>query len=209
QILIFVALAMGGFAIGTTEFASMSLLPFVQHTVAVGEARVNYIISAYALGVVYGAPIITVVAAGLWRKALLVSLMGVFALGNGLSALAPSFNWLILFRFISGLPHGAYFGLASLVAASIVKPNRRTQAVGYVMLGLTTATIIGAPVATWLAAMSNWRVGYCAVTALALTACALIAMFAPRQKARTSTRPSRELTALARPNVWLTLSIGC
>ncbi|WP_423821197.1 MFS transporter [Salinisphaera sp. SPP-AMP-43] len=208
QVLVFVALATGGFAIGTTEFGTMSLLPLIQRAFAIDESTASHIISAYALGVVVGAPVITVIAARMSRKPLLIGLMAVFALGNGLSALAPSYHWLIVFRFISGLPHGAYFGLASLVAASVVKPHRRTQAVGYVMLGLTLATIIGVPAATWLGTLLGWRAGYWVVTAIALAAGVLITFFAPYQGVHGDAHPRRELSALARPNVWLTLSIG-
>ncbi|AWN16696.1 MFS transporter [Salinisphaera sp. LB1] len=206
--LVFVALATGGFAIGTTEFGTMSLLPLIQRAFTVDESTASHIISAYALGVVVGAPIITVLSARISRKPLLIGLMAVFAVGNGLSALAPSYHWLILFRFVSGLPHGAYFGLASLMAASVVRPHRRTQAVGYVMLGLTLATILGVPAATWLASLAGWRAGYWTVTAIAIAAGVLIAIFAPYQGAHSDAHPLRELTALARPNVWLTLSIG-
>ncbi|WP_109994127.1 MFS transporter [Salinisphaera sp. LB1] len=208
QVLVFVALATGGFAIGTTEFGTMSLLPLIQRAFTVDESTASHIISAYALGVVVGAPIITVLSARISRKPLLIGLMAVFAVGNGLSALAPSYHWLILFRFVSGLPHGAYFGLASLMAASVVRPHRRTQAVGYVMLGLTLATILGVPAATWLASLAGWRAGYWTVTAIAIAAGVLIAIFAPYQGAHSDAHPLRELTALARPNVWLTLSIG-
>lgn len=207
-VLVFLALATGGFAIGTTEFSTMSLLPNITRGLGIDPATASHIISAYALGVVVGAPLITVIAAKIARKPLLIGLMLVFAIGNGLSALAPDYGWMLAFRFISGLPHGAYFGLASLVAASIVRPERRTQAVGYVMLGLTLATIIGVPAATWLGAIVGWRWGYWAVTAIALSAAALVTLFAPFQHAHSDAHPLRELSALARPNVWLTLSIG-
>ncbi|MES1926006.1 MFS transporter [Salinisphaera sp. T31B1] len=205
---IFLALATGGFAIGTTEFATMSLLPNIMRGLAIDESTASHLISAYALGVVVGAPLITVIAARLPRKPLLIGLMITFALGNGLSALAPDYGWMLLFRFLSGLPHGAYFGLASLVAASVVAPHRRTQAVGYVMLGLTLATIVGVPAATWLGGIVGWRWGYWAVTAIALLAAALVSVYAPFESAASGAHPKRELGALLRPNVWLTLSIG-
>ena len=207
-VLVFLALATGGFAIGTTEFATMTLLPNITDGLGINQSTASHIISAYALGVVVGAPLITVLAAKIARKPLLIGLMIVFALGNGLSAIAPDYHWMLLFRFLSGLPHGAYFGLASLVAASIVAPHRRTQAVGYVMLGLTMATIIGVPAATWLGAIVSWRWGYWAVSAMALVCAVLVAIFAPFEHAHSDAHPMRELTALARPNVWLTLSIG-
>ncbi|WP_420141687.1 MFS transporter, partial [Sphingomonas sp.] len=143
--LVHFALAMGGFAIGTTEFATMSLLPFFARDLGISEPVAGHVISAYALGVVVGAPLIAVLSAKIARRRLLILLMGLFALGNGLSALAPDYHTMLLFRFLSGLPHGAYFGIAALVAASLVPPDKRTMAVGRVMLGLTVATIIGVP----------------------------------------------------------------
>src|ERR1700709_949248 len=113
------ALAMGGFAIGTTEFATMSLLPYFAAALGIDAPTAGHVISAYALGVVVGAPVIAVLAARARRRTLLIVLLAMFALGNGLSALAPSYGWMMLFRFLSGLPHGAYFGIASTVAASL------------------------------------------------------------------------------------------
>src|SRR5215469_13019449 len=123
------ALAVGGFAIGTTEFATMSLLPFFSRDLGITAPTAGHVISAYALGVVVGAPLIAVLSARMARRTLLIVLMTVFAIANGLSALAPTYHWMLLFRFLSGLPHGAYFGVAALVAASLVPPNRRAQAV--------------------------------------------------------------------------------
>ena len=117
------ALAMGGFAIGTTEFASMSLLPYFARGLRIDEPTAGHAISAYALGVVVGAPLIAVVGARLARRTQLIALMAVFALGNALSAFSPDYHWLLVFRFLSGLPHGAYFGLASLVATGLVPPQ--------------------------------------------------------------------------------------
>ena len=128
--LVLFALAIGAFAIGTTEFATMSLLPYFAQTLGIDAPTAGHVISAYALGVVVGAPLITVAAARLPRRALLLWLMGSFALFNGLCAFAPTYEWMIVLRFLSGLPHGAYFGIASLVAVSLVPENRRTQAVG-------------------------------------------------------------------------------
>ena len=145
--LVHAALALGGFAIGTTEFATMSLLPAFSRGLDVDAPTGGHVISAYALGVVVGAPLFAVLGARLSRRTLLVLMMAWFAVGNGLSALAPDFRSLLALRFLSGLPHGAYFGIAALVAASLVTPERRAAAVGRVMLGLTTATIVGVPVA--------------------------------------------------------------
>ena len=202
------ALAMGGFAIGTTEFASMSLLPYFARGLGIDEPTAGHAISAYALGVVVGAPLIAVIGAKMARRTQLIALMAVFALGNALSAFAPSYHWLLLFRFLSGLPHGAYFGLASLVATTLVPPNRRTMAVGRVMLGLTLATVIGVPVASWVGQAIGWRSGFVIVAALALITMALLAVFAPRDAAAHDASPLRELGALKRGQVWLTLAIG-
>ncbi|MES1952084.1 MFS permease [Salinisphaera sp. S4-8] len=205
---VLIALATGAFAIGTTEFATMSLLPFIEHSLGIDAPTASHLISAYALGVVFGAPVITVLAARVARKPLLLVLMSLFALGNALSAIAPGYGSLMLCRFLAGIPHGAYFGLASLVAASVVDPARRTQAVGYVMLGLTSATVVGVPLATWLGHAAGWRSGYWVITAIALTAVALIAIYAPRDRAAQNASAIRELGALARTSVWLTLAIG-
>lgn len=202
------ALAMGGFAIGTTEFATMSLLPLMASDLHVDEPAAGHLISAYALGVVIGAPLIAVAAARIPRRLLLIGLMLVFALANGLSALTPGFHWMMLFRFLSGLPHGAYFGIASLVAASVVPQDQRTAAVGRVMLGLTVATIVGVPLANVFGHIVGWRSTFLIVAVLAVITAALVASFAPRDQAHADASPLRELGALARPQVWLTLGIG-
>lgn len=206
--LVIFALAMGGFAIGTTEFASMSLLPFFSAGLGVDEPTGGHVISIYALGVVVGAPLIAVLAARVPRRTLLIALMGVFALGNLLSALAPSYHWMLAFRFLSGLPHGAYFGVAALVAASLSPPNRRAQSVARVMLGLTVATILGVPVASWMGQALGWRAGFAVVAALAMLTVLLVALFAPRDAVAPGASPLRELGALRRRQVWLTLATG-
>ena len=206
--LVHFALSIGGFAIGTTEFATMSLLRYFAHDLRIDEPTAGHVISAYALGVVVGAPIIAVLSARLPRRTLLVGLMSLFALANGLSALAPTYEWLLAFRFLSGLPHGAYFGIAALVAASLVPPEKRTQAVGRVLLGLTVATIIGVPLANWLGQAVGWRWGFAVVTVLALSCAAMVALFAPADRPAAGASPLRELGALRSLQVWLTLGIG-
>jgi DHA1 family inner membrane transport protein len=202
------ALAIGGFAIGTTEFATMSLLRYFAHDLGIDEPTAGHVISAYALGVVIGAPVIAVLAARLPRRSLLVALMTVFALANALSAFAPSYHWMLLFRFLSGLPHGAYFGIAALVAASLVPIEKRTQAVGRVLLGLTVATIVGVPLANWLGQSVGWRFAFGIVAALALTCAVLVFLFVPSDGADPNASPLRELAALGRLQIWLTLAIG-
>ena len=202
------ALALGGFAIGTTEFASMSLLPDFAAGLGVDAPTAGHAISAYALGVVVGAPVIAVLAARLPRRIILVALMAVFAVGNLLSALAPTFGWMMAFRFFSGLPHGAYFGVAALVAASVAPPERRAQSVAMVMIGLTVATIVGVPMANVVGQWIGWRWGFVIVAVLAAMTATAVYVFAPRAPADAGASPLRELGALAKGRVWLTLGIG-
>ncbi|MCA1973965.1 MAG: MFS transporter [Caenispirillum sp.] len=206
--LVLLALAMGGFAIGTAEFAAMSLLPYFSAGLGIDEPTAGHVISVYALGVVVGAPVIAVLGAKVGRRTLLIGLMAVFALGNALSAVAPSYGWMIAFRFLAGLPHGAYFGVAALVAASLVPAGKRAQAVARVMLGLTVATIAGVPLASWIGQGLGWRWGFGLVAVLALTTVALLIAFAPRGGRIAGVSARRELGALARGQVWLTLGIG-
>ncbi|MFC3075887.1 MFS transporter [Shinella pollutisoli] len=206
--LIILALAVGSFGIGTGEFAIMGLLPDVARTFGVTTAEAGYVISAYAFGVVVGAPVIAVTGARFRRRDLLVVLMAVFALGNLASAMAPTFESFILMRFVSGLPHGAYFGVAALVAAAMVPANRRTQAVGKVMLGLTVATLIGTPLAAFFGQVFDWQVMFVGVGVTGLLTVCLIAIFLPRDKAPKGINALTELGALKRKQVWLTLGIA-
>ena len=202
------ALAMGGFAIGTTEFATMSLLPFFSRGLGIDAPTAGHVISAYALGVVIGAPVFAVLGARLPRRTLLISLMGVFALGNGLSAVAPNYHWMLVFRFLSGLPHGAYFGVAALVATSLVPENRRTTAVGRMFLGLTLATIVGVPMANWLGQAIGWRWSFGLVALMGVVTMTFVWRLAPYEPAHPESSPLRELGALRHTQVWLTLGIG-
>jgi DHA1 family inner membrane transport protein len=206
--LVHFALAVGGFAIGTTEFATMSLLPYFSRDLGISSPVAGHVISAYALGVVLGAPLIAVLAARIARRTLLIGLMLLFALANGLTGLAPSYHWMLLLRFISGLPHGAYFGVAMLVAASLVPNEKRAQAAARVLLGLTIATVIGVPAANWLGLVVGWRWGFAVVAALSLLTALLVALFAPHQPPAKGTSPLTELGALKNKQVWLTLGIG-
>ncbi|SSC68053.1 MFS transporter [Ciceribacter selenitireducens] len=208
MILIEIALAAGGFGIGTGEFVIMGLLPEVATTYGVSVPEAGRVISAYALGVVIGAPIIAVLAAKLSRRTLLLALMGVFAIGNVMSALAPDFLSFTALRFVTGLPHGAYFGVAALVAASMVPPHRRARAVGRVMLGLTIATLIGTPIATLLGQMMSWRAAFLMVGAIAVLTVVLIALYLPKDKVADGASIRRELGAFGRLQVWLTLGVA-
>lgn len=206
--LVIFALAMGGFAIGTTEFAVMSLLPYFAPDLGIDGPTAGHVISAYALGVVIGAPVIAVLAAKLSRRVLLIGLMALFAVANSASALAPDYHSMLLFRFLSGLPHGAYFGVAALVAATLVPHNKRAQAVAWVMMGLTIATIIGVPLANAIGQMVGWRWGFALVGLLGLLTVTLLVLCAPKDRPIPGASPLRELGALKQRQVWLTLGIG-
>ena len=206
--LVILALAVGAFAIGTTEFAAMSLLPYFARDLGLTDPQAGHAISMYALGVVVGAPIFSVLGARLSRRTMLIGLMAIFAVGNALSAMASSYSTLLLFRFLAGLPHGAFFGVAALVAASLVPAKKRAQAVAKVFLGLTIATIIGVPAANLLGQIVGWRYGFGIVAFLAMATMALVALYAPRQGADPDASPLRELGAFKRPQVLLTLLTG-
>lgn len=202
------ALALGGFAIGTTEFATMSFLPAFSADFGVGAPAGGHVISAYALGVVIGAPLLAVFGARVEKRALLVLLIGWFAIGNALSAMALDLNTLMVLRFVTALPHGAYFGVAVLAAAKMVAPGRRSVAIGRVLLGLTLATIAGVPLANLVSQWLGWRAGFGLFAALAFVATLLLGFLVPRQSATDTASPLRELGALARPQVWFALGIG-
>lgn len=206
--IILFALSMGGFAIGTTEFAAMSLLPYFSAGLGVDEPTAGHVISSYALGVVIGAPLIAMLAARWSRRRTLIGLMAVFAVANVLTAFSPNYEMMVLFRFLSGLPHGAYFGVGALVAASLVPPNKRSQAVARMMLGLTVATIMGVPAASFIGQVMGWRAGFVIVGLLALLTVYLVWRYAPKDMPDVGARPMRELGALKRRQVWLTLGIG-
>jgi MFS transporter, DHA1 family, inner membrane transport protein len=202
------ALALGGFAIGTTEFATMGVLPDIADSLHVTIPQAGWAISAYALGVVIGAPLVAVLGARATRKRLLLGLMAAFTLGNVFSVLAQSFPVLVVARFASGLPHGAYFGIGAVVAASLVAPDRRARAVASMMMGLTVANIVGVPASTLLGNALGWRSTYVVVVVVGVATVGAIALLVPQVHAAEGASPRTELGALARPQVWLTLLIG-
>jgi DHA1 family inner membrane transport protein len=206
--IILFSLAMGGFAIGTTEFASMSLLPFFTIDLGINDATASHVISAYALGVVLGAPILAVIGARCSRRKMLLWLMAAFAVGHVLSAFAPTYGSMLVFRFLSGMPHGAYFGVAALVAASLVPANKRAQAVSKTMLGLTVATIIGVPFANAIGQHFGWRWGFGIVAFLALATVALVCRFVPHDEPHPDVHPLKEIKALRNKHIWITLAVG-
>ncbi|WP_309712865.1 MFS transporter [Pseudolysinimonas sp.] len=211
------ALALGGFGIGAAEFAAMGVLPEIARDLlpdlAVSNpeeaiARAGILISAYAAGVVVGAPTIAVVAARFPRKGLLLALVIAFTVGSLASALAPTFELVVVARFIAALPHGAYFGIAALVAASLMGPGKRGQGIALVLSGLTIANVIGVPAITFLGQNAGWRAAYLAVAAIfALTVVAII-LVVPKLPGDPEATVRRELGGFTRPAVWLALLTG-
>lgn len=202
------ALALGTFGIGIGEFGTMGILPDVAKDVHRSVPQTGELISAYALGVTVGAPLITVLCARMPRHILLISLIAIYATGNMATGLMGNFPSIIVTRFLAGLPHGAYFGLAGLVAAALAPPHERARAIGRVMLGLTIATVIGVPLATLCAQAVGWRSMYWIVGGLGVVSALLLSLCLPRINAAAGASPLTELSALARPQIWLTLATG-
>ena len=202
------ALAAGGFAIGTTEFVTMGLLPEVAAGTGTDIPTAGHYVSAYALGVVVGAPLVAVLATRLPRKAVLIALMVAFTLANTASGFAHGYTELMAARFLSGLPHGAFFGIGSLVAASLVAKERRTWAVAMMLIGLGTANIVGVPVTTVLGQRLGWEVPYWVVGGIGLLTVLALWAWVPRQPRTQEASMRSELTALTRLQVWLALLVG-
>ncbi|GAA1927699.1 MFS transporter [Brevibacterium antiquum] len=202
------ALAIGAFAIGVTEFATMGLLPHIARELDITVPQAGHAVSFYAIGVVVGAPLITTIAAHMDRKNLLLGLMGLFALGNFASMLAPDATLFNIARFFSGLPHGAYLGVGAIVASSLVAPHRRGRAMARVMLGLTIANIVGVPIATALGNMFGWRSAYALVAALGILTVIMVAVGVPKVKLAGIPSARGEMKALGRSQIVLTLVAG-
>ena len=202
------ALSLGGFAIGTSEFAGMGLMPQLVSSLEVSEPEVGHLISAYALGVVVGAPLLAIAGASWRRRPLLLALMVFYALAHVASAVVPTYSGLLVARFVAGLPHGAYFGVAALVAVAISPPEKRGRAVSLVMLGLVIAILIGNPLAAWAGQHVSWRWVYAAVAGIALLTAGLLARWLPATLAFPRSEPRRELRAFHRAPVWQALAIG-
>jgi len=211
------ALALGGFGIGTTEFVAMGLLENLaedllpalyasSHEAAIAQA--GWLITAYALGVVVGAPTIAALSARFPRKKLLLWLLVAFTLATVLSAVLPTFGLVLAARFIAGLPHGAYFGIATLVAASLMGEGKRGRGVAIVLAGLTIANVIGVPLITLLGQNAGWRIAYLAVAAIFALTFVAVAVAVPFQAGDRTATLKRELRAFSRPQVWLALLTG-
>ncbi|WP_395310093.1 MFS transporter [Mycobacterium sp. AMU20-3851] len=202
------ALAIGGFGIGTTEFVAMGLLPDIAAGLRVTEPVAGHVISAYAMGVVIGAPLIAALTARMPRRTLLLALMVVFTVANLASVFAPTYGTLMAARFLAGLPHGAYFGIAALAAAHLMGPKNRAKAVSHVLTGLTVATVLGVPVASWLGQHFGWRSAFGLVVAIGLVTLAALWFWLPGMDSMHVTSPLTELGALKRPQVLLALLVG-
>ncbi|MBB3051607.1 DHA1 family inner membrane transport protein [Prauserella isguenensis] len=200
------ALALGAFAIGTTEFVIMGLLPQVAGGLDVSVATAGNLISAYALGVVVGAPLLTAVATRLGRKPALVAFLALFVLGNVATVLVPGYAGVFASRVIAGLPHGAYLGAASLVAAQLVGPARQATAVARVLMGLTVANIVGVPAGTFLGQIFGWRAAFLVVGVLGVLAAAGVARFVPSLPKPEGVGLRTEVVALGRKQVVLGLT---
>ena len=203
-----IALILGGVAIGTTEFVTMGLLPEIADGVGVDIPTAGHTISAYAAGVVIGAPLLAVLGATWPRKALLIGLMVAFTIGNLLSAIAPDYGLLVGARLLAGLPHGAFFGVAALVAVDLAQRGQAGRAVGRVMLGIPIANVLGVPGATWLGQAYGWRTAYVLVAVIGVATVALIAYAVPHLPADPTRTVRSELSALTSLQVWRTLGVG-
>lgn len=208
RIIVMIALALGGFAIGTSEFVSMGLLPLIADDFGIAENQAGHIISAYALGVVVGAPLITALTGFVPRRRLLLILMTAFTLGHVLAAVADSYATLLAARFIAGLPHGAYFSVAALSAASMAPAGQRGRAIAFVGMGLSVATVAGVPAAQALGQAFGWATAYVLVAVLAAMTVTALWFLMPHMTQMPTTSVRTELGALTRSQVWLTLAMG-
>ena len=201
-----IALAIGAFAIGTTEFTPMGLLPVIASGIDVSIPTAGMLITAYALGVMIGAPIMTLALSRFPTKKALMLLMGIFVVGNLLSVIAPGYWTLLISRLITSLNHGAFFGLGSVLAASLVAKDKQASAVATMFLGLTIANIGGVPAATWIGQQIGWRMAFAITAVLGVVAIAALAITLPKGKAGQMPNVRAELKVLTRPAVLMALA---
>ncbi|WP_425956613.1 MFS transporter [Xylanimonas sp. McL0601] len=196
------ALSLGGFTIGTTEFATMGLLPQIGADLSVSDPVAGQAITAYALGVVVGAPLLTVAAARMSRKRLLLVLMGAYALANLVSAAAPTIGLLVAGRFLAGLPHGAFFGVGAAVGAAVAGPGKRGHAVSMMMTGLTVANVVGVPLSTFVGQQLGWRIAFLLIGVLGAATLAGLVAFVPHDGPVDSS-VAREVRSLRNGPLWI------
>ncbi|TCO48844.1 MFS transporter [Actinocrispum wychmicini] len=199
------ALAVGAFGIGTTEFIIMGLLPEVATTFGVSIPTAGLLISGYALGVTVGAPIMTAAGSRFSRKKLLLGLLVLFIAGNVLSAVAPSYGMMLAGRIVASLCHGAFFGVGAVVAASLVAPAKQASAIAIMFTGLTVANVLGVPIGTALGHAFGWRSSFWAVAALGVVAFVAVSTLVPDLPPDKNSNLRRELSVFRRPQVWLAL----
>lgn len=199
-------LALGGFGIGMTEFVMMGILPDIAGALHLSIPTAGHFISAYALGVVVGAPLLVALTGKLPPKQILALLMGLFAIGNGLSVLVPSYELMLLTRFLSGLPHGAFFGVGAVVAGRLAAPGKEAQAVSIMFAGLTVANIIGVPIGTYLGHTFSWRLPFVLIVVVALLTVLSVRRWIPDLPAR-ETNLRQEFRAFTRLEPWLIIGI--
>ncbi|MBB3015722.1 MFS transporter [Cupriavidus alkaliphilus] len=200
------ALAIGAFGIGTTEFAPMGLLPVIAEGVDVSIPTAGMLITAYAIGVMVGAPVMTLLFSRFGKRAALMALMAIFTIGNLLSALAPGYATLLASRLVTSLNHGAFFGLGAVVAASVVPKDKQASAVATMFMGLTIANIGGVPAATWIGQQVGWRLAFAGTAVLGLVAMVALWLALPQGERGTPPDVRRELAVLTRPDVLLALA---
>jgi DHA1 family inner membrane transport protein len=201
------ALAVAAFAIGTTEFVIMGLLPQVATDLGVTIPSAGLLVTGYALGVVFGGPVLALATVRLPRRTVLLVLMGLFVVGNALCALAPTYGLLMTARVIAALAHGSFFGAAAVVASNLAPPNGRAQAIALMFTGLTVANIVGVPLGTLLGQSLDWRATFWAVVLLGLAAIGAIARYVPDLRDQAAPRISQELAVLRQPQVLLALAM--
>ncbi|MEV6278025.1 MFS transporter [Nocardia sp. NPDC051832] len=201
------ALALGAFGIGLTEFVIVGLLGVISADLHVSIPTAGLLVSGYAAGVAIGAPLMTAAGARISRKTMLSVLLGIFVAGNLLSALAPGYGLLMTGRIVAALTHGAFFGIGSIVAAGLVAPDRRASAIALMFTGLTVANVAGVPLGTWLGQLFGWRATFWAVTAVGVLALLATALLVPRQPRDESDGLRAQWAVFARVQVWLALLI--
>ncbi|MCP3720938.1 MFS transporter [Paraburkholderia sp. CNPSo 3281] len=202
------ALAVAAFGIGTTEFVIMGLLPDVARDLSVSIPAAGMLVSAYALGVTIGAPIVAVAIANVPRKQALMRLIGIFIVGNLLCALAPNYSILMAARIVTAFCHGAFFGIGSVVAAGLVAPNRRAQAIALMFTGLTLANVLGVPLGTALGQIAGWRTTFWAVTAIGILAAAALQVYLPAKIEMQKASLVHEFGVLKNPQVLMVLGMS-
>ncbi|MEW2565969.1 MFS transporter [Streptomyces sp. NPDC047070] len=201
------ALAIGAFGIGTTEFVIMGLLPEVAGDFGVSIPTAGLLVTGYALGVMFGAPLMTVLGTKISRKRMLMLLMGLFIVGNLISAVAPTFTVMLIGRVIASLAHGAFFGIGSVVAADLVAPDKKAGAIAMMFTGLTVANVVGVPLGTLIGQSAGWRVTFTVVAALGVLGLAGIARLVPDMPKPEGVHLCHELAAFKNVQVLLAMAM--